>query len=99
MLRRLCFVVLASAAATPAIARAGDDTSSPDATPPPLARPTISAHQYTLAECLALADRNLPNLWASRARLAYAHAQFEEAKWTPFFQWGANGLFGALPPL
>jgi multidrug efflux system outer membrane protein len=95
MLRRLCLAALACAATVPAIALAGDGSPGQEAP----ARPTIRAHEYTLVECLALADRNFPNLWAARARLAYAHAQLEEAHWTPFFQWGANTLFGALPPL
>jgi outer membrane protein TolC len=60
---------------------------------------TIRAHAYTLAECLALADRNFPNLWAARARLAYVHAQLEEATWTPWFQWSAQSSFGVAPPL
>jgi outer membrane protein TolC len=58
---------------------------------------TITGHRYTLAECLALADRNFPNLWAARARLAYAHAQLEEARWVPWFQWSANSNFGVAP--
>ncbi len=60
---------------------------------------TIRAHQYTLTECLSLADRNFPNLWAARARLAYAHAQLEEATWTPWFQWSAQSSFGVAPTL
>jgi multidrug efflux system outer membrane protein len=60
---------------------------------------TIVPHQYTLEECLALADRNFPNLWAARARLALTHAQLEEARWTPWFQWSAQSTFGVLPPL
>ena len=64
---------------------------------PPLV--TIRGHAYTLAECLALADRNHPSLWAARARLAYFHAQLDEAKWTPFWQWSASATFGVLPTL
>jgi outer membrane protein TolC len=60
---------------------------------------TIGPHRYTLSECLALADRNFPNLWAARARLSYAHAQLEEAKWTPWFQWNAQSSFGVVPAL
>jgi outer membrane protein, multidrug efflux system len=60
---------------------------------------TITAHAYTLTECLALADRNFPNLWAARARLAYTHAQLDEAKWTPWFQWTAQSSFGVAPAL
>ncbi len=56
-------------------------------------------HAYSLAECLALADRNFPNVWAARARLAFVHAQLEEAKWTPWFQWSAQSSFGVLPPI
>jgi multidrug efflux system outer membrane protein len=92
MLRRACFFAVAGALLGTSLARAEDD-------PPALARPTISVHQFTLDECLALADRNFPNLWAARARLAYTHAQLEEAKWTPWFQWNASSSFGAVPPL
>src|SRR5580692_1816181 len=66
---------------------------------PPPARATIHPHVYTLTECLALADRNFPNLWAARARLAYAHAQLSEARWTPWFQWSAQSSFGVTPKL
>ncbi len=65
----------------------------------PVAPATIRPHAYTLAECLALAERNFPNLWAARARLAQAHAQLEEALWTPWFQWSAQAQFGVMPPL
>ena len=51
---------------------------------------TIRAHAYTLAECLGLADRNFPSLWAARSRLSLAHAQLDEAKWVPFWQWSAS---------
>jgi multidrug efflux system outer membrane protein len=60
---------------------------------------TIKAHAYSLAECLALTDRNHPNLWASRARLEYAHAQLEEAKWLPYFNWTTNFGGTVLPPI
>src|SRR5262245_3846429 len=56
-------------------------------TPPAV---TIKARSYTLEECLALVDRNHPNLWAARARLASTHAQLDEAKWLPFWQWNAS---------
>src|SRR4051812_7098120 len=87
-------LVLAATAA-PRAARAGDpldledDEQKPDAkdesvdknTPvmPPAPVATIKPHAYTLAECLALADRNHPNLWAAKARVGAAHAQLEEA--------------------
>jgi outer membrane protein, multidrug efflux system len=64
--------------------------------PPP---PAAKGHAYSLAECLALTDRNHPNLWAARARLAYVHAQLEEATWVPFWQFTANVGVGILPSL
>src|SRR4051812_47538390 len=54
--------------------------------PGPIA--TIKPHAYTLAECLSLTERNHPQLWASKARLAYVHAQLDEAKFTPYSYWG-----------
>jgi outer membrane protein, multidrug efflux system len=65
--------------------------------PPPPSAP--KGHAYSLAECLALTDRNHPNLWAARARLAYVHAQLDEATWVPFSQFTANAGVGVLPPL
>jgi outer membrane protein TolC len=70
-------------------------------TPPaePSAPATIRPHAYSLEECLALADRNFPNLWAARARLAFTHAQLEESRWLPWFQWSASSAFGVAPSL
>jgi outer membrane protein TolC len=59
-----------------------------------------AVRRFTLKECLALADRNHPNLWAARARLASTHAQLDEAKWAPYFQgWNANATIGVIPSL
>lgn len=71
--------------------------SAPPAPPPPLA--TIKPRTYTLADCLALAERNYPLLWAARARLAAVHAQLEEATYQPYSYWSANSTFGVLPQL
>jgi len=60
---------------------------------------TIKMHAYSLQECLLLAERNAPQLWASRARLAAVHGQLEEAKWTPFSYWHMSSNFGYLPPI
>ncbi len=65
--------------------------------PPPIA--TIRPHAYSLAECLLLAERNHPQLWAARARLAVVHAQLDEARFTPYSSWSMNATFGYLPPL
>jgi multidrug efflux system outer membrane protein len=100
MPRKWCLPLVAVAAfASPA--RADDPVTPGDsvADGAPTAPATIRPHQYTLEECLALADRNFPNLWAARARLAFTHAQLEEARWTPWFQWSAQSTFGVLPPL
>ncbi len=79
-------------------ARADDDASA-SASPAGSLVVTIRPHQYSLLECLALADRNFPTLWAARARLALAHGQLDEAKWTPWFQWTAQSAFGVIPPI
>ncbi len=60
---------------------------------------TIKPRSYTLTECLALSDRNHPNLWAARARLASTHAQLDEVKWLPFWQWNAGTNLSVLPPI
>lgn len=73
----------------------GADASAP----PPAPIVTIKAHAYTLAECLLLAERNAPQLWAARARLNFVHGQIEEAKWTPYSYWSASSTFGYLPPI
>lgn len=78
------------------------DTKAPpkDAEPLPAAPiATIKPHAYTLAECLSLAERNHPNLWAARARLAVVHAQLDEAKWTPYSYWSSTVGMGVIPPL
>lgn len=78
-----------------------DTAASSETTPSPSAAPVVRVRTrtYTLDECLALADRNFPNLWAARARLAFVHGQLEEAKWIPYWQWNANATLGALPPI
>jgi outer membrane protein TolC len=101
MLRKSSFGVLAAAmiASVVSSARAGDESVGDGWGVGSSAPATLRPHQYTLTECLALADRNFPNLWAARARLALAHAQLEEAKWTPWFQWSAQSSFGVIPPI
>ena len=97
---RLPLVIVAALAPVAPAALAADEPSATESSPAPaidggslsfdepsVPTATIRPHQNTLAECLALADRNFPNLWAARARLAYTHAQLEEARWTPWFQW------------
>jgi outer membrane protein TolC len=98
---RLPLAAVAALALRAYAARASEPVDASRGPPEPeLSAPaTIGRHQYTLAECLALADRNFPNLWAARARLALTHAQLEEARWTPWFQWSAQSTFGVLPPL
>jgi multidrug efflux system outer membrane protein len=101
MLRKSSFGFLAAAvmASVASIARASDGPGADVWGVAPGAPATLRPHPYTLAECLALADRNFPNLWAARARLALAHAQLEEAKWIPWFQWSAQSSFGVTPQI
>ena len=99
---------------TTAPARAGDDDLEDDGGPkgtkavkqdegfgtytaPPVA--TVTARTFTLAECLSLTDRNHPNLWAAKARVALVHAQLDEARWTPYWNWSASSNIGVLPPI
>lgn len=99
-LRALTLRAVLPIVATVAVgAMATNAFASDDPLDAPMAPATIRLHQYTLEECLALADRNFPNLWAARARLAFVHAQLEEARWTPWFQWTATSQFGVAPPL
>lgn len=99
--------VLASANARAGVLDDDDDDSKTDSKKrdgadgelpkQPLA--TIKPHAYTLKECLLLADRNAPHLWAARARLGVVHGQLDEAKTTPYSFWFANATFGYLPPI
>lgn len=75
------------------------DTSSEPAAPVTSVLATIRTHAYTIDECLLLAERNAPQIWAAKARLASAHGQYNEAKWTPFSYWSASSQFGYLPPI
>jgi outer membrane protein TolC len=85
---RLLLAAFATISARPSVAAAESETPA-----------SKSAHQYNLEQCLALADRNHPNIWAARARLAFAHAQLDEARFTPWSQWNANTQAGLLPTL
>jgi len=73
--------------------------TSPEAFVPPAPIATIKMHAYSLQECLLLAERNAPQLWAARARLAAVHGQLEEARWTPYSYWHMSSTFGYLPPI
>ena len=85
-------------ALVPFASRADGEPPEEDAEAAPATAPAPT-HVYTLPECLELTERNHPNLWAARARLAYVHAQLDEAKWTPFWQWTANVGASVLPPI
>ncbi|MBX3234396.1 MAG: TolC family protein [Labilithrix sp.] len=82
--------------------------ASSDAATPPLVDPsqmptppvqTIRTHAYTLAECLLLAERNAPQIWAAKGRLGRAQGQYHEAIWQPWSFWHLNSTFGYLPPI
>jgi outer membrane protein TolC len=78
-------------------AKPADAASAFDVAKMPIA--TIKPHAYTLQECLSLAERNHPLLWAARARLAQVRAQLDEARWTPYSYWSTGAHYGVLPPL
>jgi outer membrane protein TolC len=90
----LAFKASSAVAADP---QGNQTATSPSAEQEP--RATMAPHAYDLGECLSLSNRNFPNLWAARARLANAHAQLEETRWAPWFQWSAQSSFGVAPPL
>ncbi len=75
------------------------DEAPATAPPSPPAVEPAKPRTYSLAETLALADRNHPNLWAARARLAYVHAQLEEIKWVPYWQFTSNTGLAIIPPI
>lgn len=75
------------------------DEKKADLSLPAMPIATIRPHAYTLAECLSLMDRNYPLIWAARARLAFVHAQLDEAKYTPYSYWSANATTGVLPTI
>jgi outer membrane protein TolC len=54
---------------------------------------------YDLPHVLELAERNHPNIAASRARLLLARAQLDEAHWAPYSQWKMTGGIAIAPSL
>ena len=102
-LRNLCLAVLvgvSTLAYAGSVALGGENAgkkavaSQASATTPAI---LLKHRAYTLAECLALADRNHPSLWAARARLGGYRAQLDEAHWAPFWLWNANSSIGIIP--
>ncbi len=89
MNRTFLFVALGLAAFTSRARADADDDAQLEVKPP--------HRTYSLAECLSLADRNHPNVWAARARLGVARGQLDEAKFLPYFQWYATAAAGVLP--
>ncbi len=100
MSRRRLAVLCAAPLLWAGVARAGDFDLDDDAPSTPNATPVAvqaPRRTFTLRECLELADRNHPNLWAARARVAFAHGQLDEAKYVPFWQWSAQAGAGIAP--
>jgi outer membrane protein TolC len=62
-------------------------------------RPSHAATTFELQQCLELVERNHPNLWANRAKLAQVHAQLDEVRWLPLSQIFIQGGMGVLPPI
>lgn len=68
--------------------------SSDDAAPK---EASTKKRTFSLVECLALAERNHPNLSMARARLAKVHAELDEARWVPYSQWSSTISGGVMP--
>src|SRR5215475_3544724 len=90
--------------AAPAIAPAHAETA-PTApaglAPASVARTTALpvVNVYDLPRILALAERNHPNIAASRARLLQARAQLDEARFTPYSQFKLTGGVALAPTI
>ncbi len=102
MSRRRLALVCAIPLLVAGTAHAGDFDLEDDDKPAPSTAPTpppVPHRTFSLRECLELADRNHPYLWAARARVAQAHGQLQEAKWLPFWQWSAQAGAGIAPTI
>ncbi len=73
-------------------------TSGVSSSAAPSPTPTVK-RVYSLQEALRAVEQNHPNLWAARAKLAFVHAQLDEAKWLPYWDVNARSTFGVLPPI
>jgi outer membrane protein TolC len=100
-------LALAAVIAVPAVTPAHADPAKP-ALPPP--KPLVAdgraaepgttiqpAHVRDLPQILALAERNHPNIAASRARVLQARAQLDEARFAPFSQFKLTGGVSLVP--
>jgi outer membrane protein TolC len=63
------------------------------------AAPSATRKTYSLADALALADKNHPQILAARARLTKAEAQEREAQSAPFSLFKSSGGVGVVPEL
>lgn len=79
---------------------ASADKAMREPAPPSPARPPASAAKgSSLARCLDLADRNHPNIWAARARLARMRGELNEAHLAPFSQFTVTGGLALAPSI
>lgn len=86
---------LALLAAGP-VARADEPAASPAA---PAAQAPAAKKGHTLAEALALADKNHPNIKAARAKLTFTRAQLDEAHSAPYSLFKLTGGVGVAPEI
>ncbi len=63
---------------------------------PPVER-AREADGYTLGQCLALAEKNHPNILAAQARLRMMRAQLDEAHFAPYSDFSLTGGAGPAP--
>ncbi|HSQ68013.1 MAG TPA: TolC family protein [Polyangiaceae bacterium] len=94
---RFAFLVGIGLALGLASSRAHADALEDEPSAAPAQQQAPHGRVYTLAEVLALTDRNHPNIWAARARLGVARGQLDEARFLPYFQWYAQAAVGVFP--
>jgi outer membrane protein TolC len=59
----------------------------------------VKSRAYTLARCIALAEKNYPKIAEARAKLSKAQAQLFEAKTAPYSNFQATAGLGPAPTL
>jgi outer membrane protein TolC len=97
----LAATLMLHVATAPAQTAPAQETPPPEPQPKKLAREPVAPAQHgaSLARCLELTDRNHPNIWAARARLAKMRGELSEAHSAPYSQFTVTGGLGLAPTL
>lgn len=97
--RAVCLALAFCLTATSAFADDEDTPAKAADAPPVNAAPGAPANKRSLAEALALSDKNHPNIKAARAKLMFTRAQLDEAHSAPFSIFKLSGGVGIAPEL